>query len=175
MKTLIAATAIAIATSVTVASANQTSSTVGDSGTFDSECTFVAASDGVMSRDGDRWVTTTRGTFSVQIRGAISSLAVGTDNVLRTAAGVDTGVIATPDYTQDNGGLRSGAVAPEGTTTVTSTQIEVADIADSGVRNLFQLFIGGSVLMSKADGTDPKLGLVGSTDYKVNNTVTCTQ
>jgi len=175
MKTLIATTAIAIVTSVTVASANQTSSTVGNSGTFASECTFVAATDGVMSRDGDRWVTTTRGTFSVQIRGDVASLAVGTDNVLRTAAGVDTGVIATPDYTQDNGGLRSGAIAPEGTATVTTNQIEVSDIVDSGVRNLFQLFIGGSVLMSKADGSDPTLGLVGNTNYKVNNTVTCTQ
>ena len=175
MKTLIATTALALAISSTAAFANTTSTIVGNSGTFATECTFVSAADGAMDREDAKWVTTTRGSFNVQIRGAITSLEVESDNILRNSAGNETGVTATADYTQDNGGLRSGAVAPTGTVSVTAGKIAVTGITDNGSRNLFQLFVGGSATMSKANGADPLLDLVGSTVYKINHTVTCTQ
>ena len=175
MKTLIATTALALAISSTAAFANTTSTIVGNSGTFATECTFVSASNGAMDREDANWVTTTRGTFNVQIRGAITSLEVESDNILRNSSGNPTGVTATADYTQDNGGLRSGAVAPTGTVAITAGKIAVTGITDNGSRNLFQLFVGGSAAMTKADGTDPLLDLVANTTYKINHTVTCTQ
>ena len=175
MKNLIVTTALALAISSTAAFANTTSTIVGNSGTFATECTFVGASNGAMDREDAKWVTTTRGTFNVQIRGAITSLEVESDNILRTSGGNPTGVTATADYTQTNGGLRSGAVAPTGTVSVTAGKIAVTGITDNGSRNLFQLFVGGSATMSKANGADPLLNLVASTVYKINHTVTCTQ
>jgi len=175
MKTLIATTALALALSSTSSFANTTSTMLGNSGTFATECTFVGASDGVMERDESKWVSTTRGTFNVQIRGAIAALEVETDGVLRAADGTNTGIVVTPDYTQNDGGLRSGAIAPTGTVAVTAGKIAVTGITDNGVRNLFQVFVGGSATMSKADGTDPLLDVIGNTQYKINHVVTCTQ
>ena len=175
MKTLITTTALVLALSSTAAFATTTSTIVGSSGTFATECTFVGASNGAMDREDAKWVTTTRGSFNVQIRGAITSLEVESDNILRDSSGNATGITATADYTEINGGLRSGATSPTGTAAVVANKISVTGITDNGSRNLFQLFVGGSATMSKANGADPLLNLVASTVYKINHTVTCTQ
>tara|TARA_R110002153_G_scaffold92238_6_gene224160 strand:- start:1185 stop:1712 length:528 start_codon:yes stop_codon:yes gene_type:complete len=175
MKTIITATALVLALSSTAAFASTTSTIVGNSGAFATECTFVSASNGAMDREDAKWVTTTRGSFNVQIRGAITSLEVESDNILRNSSGNPTGITATADYTQGNGGLRSGATSPTGAVAVTAGKIAVTGITDNGSRNLFQLFVGGSATMSKANGADPLLNLVGNTEYKINHTVTCTQ
>tara|TARA_R110000822_G_C14952279_1_gene455100 strand:+ start:28 stop:555 length:528 start_codon:yes stop_codon:yes gene_type:complete len=175
MKTLITTTALVLALSSTAAFANTTSTMVGDSGDFDTECTFVSASDGAMDREDAKWVATTRGSFNVQIRGAVTSLEVESDNILRDSSGNATDVIATVDYTQTNGGLRSGSTTPTGTVEVTAGKISVTGITDNGSRNLFQMFVGGSATMSKADGSDPLRDAVANTVYKINHTVTCTQ
>tara|TARA_R110001606_G_scaffold205254_2_gene353016 strand:- start:657 stop:1184 length:528 start_codon:yes stop_codon:yes gene_type:complete len=175
MKTLITTTALVLALSSTAAFATTTSTIVGSSGTFATECTFVSANNGTMDRDNAKWVTTARGSFNVQIRGAVTSLEVESDNILRDSSGNATGITATADYTETNGGLRSGATSPTGTAAVVAGKISVTGITDNGSRNLFQLFVGGSAAMTKADGTDPLLDLVANTTYKINHTVTCTQ
>ena len=175
MKTLITTTALVLALSSTAAFATTTSSIVGSSGPFATECTFVSANDGTMNRVDSKWVTITRGSFNVQIRGAVTSLEVESDNILRDSSGDPTGITATADYTEINGGLRSGATSPTGTAAVVAGKISVTGITDNGSRNLFQLFVGGSAAMTKEDGTDPLLDLVANTTYKINHTVTCTQ
>ena len=175
MKTFITSTVVAIVASVTVASANQTANFTGDSGVEPVGCVFLSASNGAMERDDNSWETTTRATFNVRARGALTSIAVTSDNMLRDANGTDTGVIATVNYTEANGGLRSGAIAPVGTVSVLPASIAVKNIPANGQSNLFRLFVGGSITMSKEDGSVAKYDLQNNTDYKVNHTVACTQ
>ena len=175
MKTLITATVIAIATSATLASANQTANFTGNSGAEPVGCVFLAANNGVMAREENTWETTTRASFNLRARGALTSISVSSDNVLRDVNGDDTGVVATVNYTQDNGGLRSGAIAPVGTVAVTAGSIAVNNIPANGQSNLFQMFVGGSITMSKEDGSVAKYDLANNTNYSVNHTVACTQ
>ena len=102
MKTIITTTALSLAISATAAFANTNSAIAGSSGTLPSECSFVASSDGTMAREADKWVTTTRGTFTVKVRGAVADLSVTSDGILRDAGGASTGVLLDVDYTQSN-------------------------------------------------------------------------
>ena len=185
MKTIITKTAIALALTASVASAQTdpfSSSTLGDSGTFGAECWFQSSNNNTMTRDGDTWNTSAvaaNGSINVKMRGD-TSLTVINDGILRWEGGAAVSAFGggninmTHDYS--DGGLSSVATGGSGTSSVSAANI-TADNTPSGNHEYYDytINIGGASVMTTDSGDFPRWSLNGNTTYRLDHTASCTQ